>query len=139
MSTIRGRAIKVGGIATEPAGFSTRTGGLGDNGLTRPAYQSAAGQIQPLSNLDLGHPLLDLRGLPARRLAVIGLAAAYVTGFHLTLGRLGVGLPRPHQHVAAQLLLIASYLILINASVDVLAGSFPNSTWARALKQAATD
>lgn len=91
MSTIRGRAIKVGGIATEPAGFSTRTGGA-DDSVTRQAYQSAAGQIQPLSNLTLGHPLLDLSQVGTWRLLAVAAAAAYVIGFHVSLGRFKLGL-----------------------------------------------
>lgn len=45
----------------------------------------------------------------------------------------------PHRHPMAQILLIASYLILIHFAADVFAGGFPNSPQARGFKQAITD
>ena len=42
----------------------------------------------------------------------------------------------PHRHPMAQLLLIASYLILIRFAADVIAGGFPGSTAVRGVKQA---
>jgi hypothetical protein len=41
----------------------------------------------------------------------------------------------PHRHPMAQLLLIASYLILIRFAADVFAGGFPNSAAVRGFKQ----
>ena len=44
----------------------------------------------------------------------------------------------PHRHVLAQLLLIASYLVVINFAADVMAGGNTDSVPARGLKQAIT-
>jgi hypothetical protein len=44
----------------------------------------------------------------------------------------------PHRHVAAQLLLIASYLVIVNFAVDVMRGGFPDSVVARGVGQAVT-
>jgi hypothetical protein len=41
----------------------------------------------------------------------------------------------PHRHPMAQLLLIASYLIIIRFVADVSAGGFPASTAVRGFKQ----
>lgn len=41
----------------------------------------------------------------------------------------------PHRHVAAQLILIASYIIVLTFTVDTLVGGHPNSVPLRALKQ----
>ncbi len=41
----------------------------------------------------------------------------------------------PHRHPMAQLLLIASYLIIIRFAADVIAGGFPASPAVRGFKQ----
>lgn len=90
MSTIRGRAIKVGGVETDAAGFAARTD---QNRLTRPAYRITAGQIQPVPGvLGIGHPLLDLSTVGSWRLIAVAVAIAYVIGFHVTLGRARIGI-----------------------------------------------
>jgi len=102
MSTIRGRAVKVGGVAVEPAGFSSRTEGLGQSAITRPAYRSAAsGQIQPAGIASgqgggpymggMSHPLLDLSSVAGWRLVAVAVAVVYIWGFHVSLGGLRVG------------------------------------------------
>ena len=92
MSTIRGRAIKVGGVAFQD-GAAPRTNDLG---VVRPAFAIHAGIRQPIgggsSGFSLGHPLLDLSSVSAWRLIAVGLAFAYVVGFHVTLGRTRLGL-----------------------------------------------
>jgi hypothetical protein len=89
MSSIRGRAIAVGGVQTDP-GATARTGG---DGLTRPAYRITSSQIQPLPGyLGIGHPLLDLSTVGAWRLIAVALAFAYVIGFHVSIGRARVGI-----------------------------------------------
>ena len=45
----------------------------------------------------------------------------------------------PHRHILAQLLLFASYLIIVNFVVDVAAGALPENPAARGVKQAVTD
>lgn len=92
MSTTRGRAIQVGGVETTD-GANGRTTGLPNNLLTRPAYRITGGQIQPIpSTLGIGHPLLDLSNVGAWRLIAVAAAVAYVIGFHVSLGRLNVGI-----------------------------------------------
>jgi len=87
MSSIRGRAISVGGMAT------TEGASAGRPAATRPGYRITAGQMQPIpGSLGLGHPLLDLSSVGAWRLIAVGLALAYVIGFHVTLGRARVGI-----------------------------------------------
>ena|SRR5215469_5800902 len=84
MSSTRGRAVKLGGMATEPAGFNQRT----DQALnTRPAYQSPGGgtQFAPAGVASAvggaaGHPFLDFSGVTGWRL-VFTLAAAFYLGF----------------------------------------------------------
>lgn len=44
----------------------------------------------------------------------------------------------PHRHVAAQVLLVAAYLVIINFAVDVIRGGFPDSVAARGIGQAVT-
>lgn len=92
MSATRGRNVIIGGVQVEPAGYGGR---VNENLLTRPAYRySGGGQIQPIpASLGFGHPLLDLGQVGAWRLITVGLAVAYVVGFHVMLGRtrLGIG------------------------------------------------
>lgn len=93
MSTIRGRAIKVGGVAWQD-GAAPRTN---DFGIVRPAFAINAGIRQPIGGgasggLSLGHSLFDLSSVSAWRLIAVGIALAYVVGFHVTLGRTRLGL-----------------------------------------------
>jgi hypothetical protein len=44
MSTIRGRAVRVGGVATQPAGAAARTD---SSNVTRPAFVIQAGYRKP--------------------------------------------------------------------------------------------
>jgi hypothetical protein len=44
----------------------------------------------------------------------------------------------PQRHVLAQLILIASYLVIINFAADVLAGAYPDLVVVRGVKQAMT-
>lgn len=90
MSTIRGRAVAVGGVGG-PEDAASR---VDRNNLTRPAYRTSGGQFQPIPTfLGPGHPLLDLSSVGAWRLIVVVGALAYIIGFHVTLGkvRLGIG------------------------------------------------
>lgn len=90
MSSIRGRAIKVGGVETDAAGFASR---VDRNNLTRPAYRITAGQVQPVPGiLGPGHPLLDLSQVSSWRLIAVAVAVAYIVGFHVTIGRARVGI-----------------------------------------------
>jgi hypothetical protein len=96
MSTTRGRgrAIKVGGMAID-LGASGRTESPPHNNLTRPAYMTAQGFQSPAPPAAVGgggHPLLDLSTVAGWRLVFVGVALAYVVGFHVTLGRTRLGL-----------------------------------------------
>ena len=89
MSTTRGRAIQVGGVDVTP-GANSR---VDANNLTRPAYRITSGVVQPIGGrLGPGHPLLDLSTVGGIRLLVVALAVAYVSGFHVTLGRARIGI-----------------------------------------------
>jgi hypothetical protein len=89
VSTIRGRAIQVGGVGGEADAESR----VDRNMLQRPAYRITAGQFQPIpATLGPGHPLLDLSTVGAWRLIAVGAALAYVIGFHVTLGRMNIGI-----------------------------------------------
>lgn len=96
MSSMRGRAIKAGGVAVQD-GAAGRTTGLG---IVRPAFavSSTTGQRGAIGGpggpwLGVGHPIFDLGDVSAWRIIAVALAAAYVVGFHVTLGRtrLGIG------------------------------------------------
>ena len=91
MSSSRGRGVKLGGIATEPAGFSTRT--EQSPPILRPAYRSPGGGTQlqaggaPLAQGgSSGHPLLDFSGVTGWRLAFTLAAAAYLGFWFISLG-----------------------------------------------------
>jgi hypothetical protein len=92
LGTIRGRAVKVGGVAFQQ-GAAPRTNELG---VVRPAFAINAGIRQPLggagAGFSLGHPLLDLGSVSGWRMVAVGLAFLYVVGFHVTLGRTRLGL-----------------------------------------------
>lgn len=89
MSTIRGRAVKVGGVATQPQGAEGRTTAAQ---ITRPAFTIGPGPGQPMGGAS-GGGLLDLSTVGAWRLIAVGVAFAYVIGFHVSAGkiRLGIG------------------------------------------------
>lgn len=91
-----GLAVKQGGVAVQD-GAGSRTNNLG---MVRPAFavSSNTGQRGAIGGpggpwLGLGHPIFDLADVSAWRLIAVGLALAYVVGFHVTLGRtrLGIG------------------------------------------------
>lgn len=88
-SGMRGR---LGGVATQ-AGAAPRASDLG---VVRPAFTYSAGIKQPVggagTGFSLGHPLFDLSSVGAWRLIAVGVALAYVVGFHVTLGRTRIGL-----------------------------------------------
>jgi hypothetical protein len=87
---MRGRQ---GGVALQPAGAAPRANDLG---IVRPAFTFSNG-LRPAAGgastgFSLGHPLFDLSSVSSWRLIAVGLALAYVVGFHVTLGRTRVGL-----------------------------------------------
>jgi hypothetical protein len=95
-STIRGRAIKVGGVATQPAGYAGRTSP--QTNATRPAYTIQAGFRKPTGGAGFAtnagrSNLFDPTSVAFWRLVAVALAVAYVVGFHVSLNgvRLGLG------------------------------------------------
>lgn len=98
MSSSRGRTLKLGGMATEPAGFSTRTAADQQAApILRPAYQSPGGGTQfrpsggaPIGGGSDGHPLLDFSGVTGWRLLFTIAAAAYLGFWFVSLGRGGL-------------------------------------------------
>lgn len=92
MSTIRGRAIKVGGVAYQVGGADGRQD---SNQVVRPAFKITAGIKEPTGVPGIGGAhaaLFDLSGVTAWRLIAVGLALAYVVGFHVSAGKLRLGI-----------------------------------------------
>ena len=91
-SSIRGRIVKVGGVAQD-AGASARTEQVDNTVLTRPAYRVSQGQMQPAGVGGAAGgtgPLLDLSNIAFWRLLVVGAAALYVGLFHFQFSPRGV-------------------------------------------------
>ncbi len=99
MSSMRqrgaGNVIKQGGVATQD-GAAGRTNAVG---VPRAAFavSSTTGQRGPVGGpggpwLGMGHPIFDLSEVSAWRLIAVGVAVAYIVGFHVTLGRTRLGL-----------------------------------------------
>lgn len=94
MSTIRGRAVKVGGqVVDQGAGARTDP-----TQLTRPAFRWSAGRSIPTGqgggSLGGGTTsLFDPSQITFWRFFWVGVAVVYVLGFHVTIGRtrLGIG------------------------------------------------
>jgi hypothetical protein len=96
VSSIRGRVVKTGGVVTD-AGASPRTDA---QQVTRPAFRFPQGSFRvPASAGGTGggkagvHPYLDTSSVTFWRLVIVGLAAAYIVGFHVSLNgiKLGIG------------------------------------------------
>jgi len=100
VSTIRGRAIKVGGVnvAENPGGGASGRTNPQTN-ATRPAFVIQAGLRKPTGQAGFatgGAQLpgwFDTSSVGFWRLVAVGLALAYVVGFHVSLNgvRLGLG------------------------------------------------
>jgi len=60
----------------------------------RPAFRMQASYLRPaaVGGPKQGHPLLDLSTVSGWRLVMVGLAVAYVVGFHVSIGRSRLGL-----------------------------------------------
>lgn len=100
MSTIRGRAIKVGGVnvADNPGGGAGGRTSPQTN-ATRPAFVIQAGLRKPTGGAGFATgnsgeaSWFDTSNVAFWRLVAVGLAVAYVVGFHVSLNgvRLGLG------------------------------------------------
>lgn len=93
MSGFRGRAIRQGTVVTQPAGAAPRTTGDGGTALLRPAFSFKSGVAMPGAGGAAagGHgAFFDLSSVASWRLIFVGLAVAYIIGFHASLGRIGV-------------------------------------------------
>lgn len=91
MSSMRGRVVKQGGVAWQPAGAAPRTSDLG---IVRPAFVVQGGRTRPTYGGFGGAAasLFDLSSVASWRLIAVGIAVAYVVGFHVTIGRTRLGL-----------------------------------------------
>jgi hypothetical protein len=99
VSSIRGRVVKHGGMATDYQGATSRTeSGPGNLPITRPAYRVSQGVSQPagVGGANLagyaggGHPLVDFSGVTGWR-TLFAVAALFWLGFvAISLGRGGV-------------------------------------------------
>lgn len=96
MSSFRARVVKTGGVVTD-AGASPRTD---QQQVTRPAFRFPAGTFRVPTGGTGGavvksgqHPYLDTSSVTFWRLVIVGLAAAYIVGFHVSLNgfKLGIG------------------------------------------------
>ena len=93
MTTIRGRAIKLGGVATQPTGFAGRA----QDQVTRPAFVIQAGIRKPTGGppaYQVGQGTLWDPSTPGFwRIVLVAGAFLYVVGFHVSLHgiRMGIG------------------------------------------------
>lgn len=100
MSTIRGRAIRVGGVnvAENPGGGAGGRTSPQTN-ATRPAFVIQAGYRKPTGQAGFATggaaqaSWFDTSSVAFWRLVAVGFALAYVVGFHVSLNgvRLGLG------------------------------------------------
>lgn len=132
MPAPRGR----GYVAGASSGPSTGRGGESVGGMTIP---SVTRNVAP-SVGGVGSSWLDFSKVPAWRALYTAGALGYLGIFHFTLpgglatvGRGGGGLP--HGHGFAVAAYIASWLIVIDATRDIVFYAFPNQPAASALKQ----
>lgn len=83
-----GAVVKQGGVATQPAGGEGRTT---QSQITRPAFTIGPGPGRPIGGA-AGGGLFDLSTVGAWRLIAFGIAVAYVIGFHVSAGRIRLGI-----------------------------------------------
>ena len=95
MASIRGRVVRVGGMATD-AGATTRTqpdqSVSGQSSILRPAYRISATTIVPTSPQSSLLGYLDPNSLAFWRLAIGVGALGYILGWHVKLGNLRIKL-----------------------------------------------
>jgi hypothetical protein len=146
MSTMRRATYRAGGVggATaapgNPGNVATaqpRTLGAPDmpSGLrVQPPYRvgtAPRGQGGPGT-----HPYLDFTRPQAWRNVGALFAAAYVGGFHLTLGGVRIRAPIPHGHAFGLGLYIASWVYLWKYGADVISAAYVDKPALAALHQA---
>ena len=82
--------VKVGGVAVQPQGGAARTdtSATGASSILRPAYSMNAGILKPTIPSSFTSAL-DPNSVLFWRLLLVGLAVAYIAGFHVKLPILG--------------------------------------------------
>ena len=93
MATIRGRAIKVGGVAVQPQGGASRTdasaqSSTGASSILRPAYSFNASVLRPTMPASFTS-VFDPSSILFWRLLLVGAAVLYIYGYHIKLPILG--------------------------------------------------
>ena len=88
MATTRGRVVKGGGVAVQPQGGAPRTDTSGSSTLLRPAFTFNAGILKPTMPASLSSAF-DPSSVMFWRLLLVGLAVAYIYGFHVKLPIVG--------------------------------------------------
>jgi hypothetical protein len=92
MSSVRGRVIRGGGMATDQGATARYESGPGNQPITRPAYRVSQGVSQPVGvgGADAPHALLDLSGVPFWRTVFAVAALAWLGFVYINLGRGGL-------------------------------------------------
>jgi hypothetical protein len=82
--------VKVGGVATQPQGGAARseTSSTGASSILRPAYTMNAGILKPTIPASFTG-IFDVRSVLFWRLLLVGLAVAYIYGYHVRLPVVG--------------------------------------------------
>jgi hypothetical protein len=93
MATIRGRALKVGGVATQPQGGASRTdtsptSATGASSILRPAYSFNASILRPTMPSSFTSAF-DPSSILFWRLLLVGAAVLYIYGYHVKLPVVG--------------------------------------------------
>jgi len=93
VATIRGRALKVGGVAVQPQGGAARTeasptSATGASSILRPAYSFSASQLRPTIPASFTS-VFDPSSILFWRLLLVGAAVLYIYGYHVRLPILG--------------------------------------------------
>jgi len=88
VATTRGRAVKIGGVAVQPQGGAPRTTTTGQSTLLRPAFSFNASVLKPTMPATLTG-VLDPSSVLFWRLLLVGLAVAYIWGFHVRIPIVG--------------------------------------------------
>jgi hypothetical protein len=90
MASPRGRMVKVGGMVVQPQGGAARTdtSATGASSILRPAYSFNAGILKPTMPSSFTS-FFDTKSVMFWRLLLVGLAVAYIYGYHIKLPILG--------------------------------------------------
>jgi len=90
LASIRGRAVKVGGVAVQPQGGAARTdtSTTGASSVLRPAYSFSASTLRPTIPASFTS-VFDPSSVLFWRLLLVGAAVLYIYGYHVKLPIVG--------------------------------------------------